>query len=362
MLSITSIRIWRLALSLQLTWQIRNCHNPEASASGSTATVVANCVGTATNLCMKVNVHAGETGFYEFEGKVGPFPDITVQISKTYMFNQHDPINWYHPVGFAYYPDGAHGDTWGGAERDEVEGAGELLYKINGAKITCAAAGVTGLDCYEPEYFYPQSRWMTKKYTAELTITQAMADKFHGGAIYYFCHIHSKMSGKIIIQNADGKAVTKADGSALANPTEMALYLTPTGGGVDGTCGTQGFNLQNYIGSGAKSCAEQFLCGTLNTNFEKCMQAIDCQTKTEMLSKTSADISNGVVTFMQQMIPHHPNAMAMSRILLKTAAASTITAAMAEDGLTGILSSIINTQAYQAACYDHHVRHPHVVD
>ena len=84
---------------------------------------------------MKVNFHAGETGFYELEGKVGPSPDITVQIGKTYVFNQHDPTNWYHPVRFAYYPDGAHGDTWGGAERDEVEGAGELLYKINGVKI-----------------------------------------------------------------------------------------------------------------------------------------------------------------------------------------------------------------------------------
>ena len=46
---------------------------------------------------------------------------------------------------------GAHGSTWGGAELPEVEGAGELLYKIDGAATSCPDAGATGLDCYEPE-------------------------------------------------------------------------------------------------------------------------------------------------------------------------------------------------------------------
>ena len=303
---------------------------------------------------MKVNVFAGETGHYEFGGKVGPVPDITVQIGKTYVFDQGDPTNWYHPVGFAYYPDGAHGETWGGAERAEVEGAGELLYKINGAATTCPDAGDTGLDCYEPEYFYPRSHWLTKKYTAELTITQAMADKSHGGVIYYFCHIHSKMSGKIIIQNADGSAVTQASGAALANPTELALYSTPAAGGVDGTCGTQGSNLGQYVGSGAKSCSERFLCGTLDTDFEKCMQAIDCQMKTDMYSTTTADSANKVLTFMQQMIPHHLNAISMAKILMKTAAA-TIPAAMEDDGLTDILYSIVNTQGYQVHQFRNYV-------
>ena len=46
-----------------------------------------------------------------------------------------------------------------------VEGKGELLYKINGAETACEEAGDTGLDCYEPEFFYPRSEWMKKKYT-----------------------------------------------------------------------------------------------------------------------------------------------------------------------------------------------------
>ena len=135
---------------------------------------------------MKVNLFMGETGYYEFAGYTGPSPDIEVRIGQTYTFDQTDPSNWYHAVGFAYFPDGAHGETWGGDERDEVEGLGELLYKINGAATTCPDAGDTGLDCYEPEFFYPRGDWMAKNYTAELTITQAMADRSHGGVIYYF--------------------------------------------------------------------------------------------------------------------------------------------------------------------------------
>merc|ERR1719321_441108 len=185
----------------------------------SPPTPVAGCTPSDTNLCVRINSHAGESGYYEFDGKSGPSPDITVQIGKTYVFDQRDPSNWFHPLGFAYFPDGAHGADWGGESREEVKAKGELLYKIDGAATTCEDAGDTGLDCYEPEFFYPRDQWLEKKYSVELTITQAMADESRGGVIYYFCHIHSKMSGKIIIQNADGTPVTGKAGS-----TEQALY------------------------------------------------------------------------------------------------------------------------------------------
>ena len=109
------------------------------------------CVPSATNLCMSLDTFASETGYYNFAGYMGSSPTIRATIGQTYTFDQSDPSNWYHPVGFAYEPDGAHGSTWGGDELDEVEGLGELLYKINGAPTTCADAGDTGLDCYEPE-------------------------------------------------------------------------------------------------------------------------------------------------------------------------------------------------------------------
>ena len=109
------------------------------------------CAPTETNLCMSLDVFASETGYYNFKGYTGSSPDIQVTIGKTYTFDQSDPTNWYHPVGFAYEPDGAHGSTWGGPALDEVENAGELQYLIDGMVPDCDDAGDTGLDCYEPE-------------------------------------------------------------------------------------------------------------------------------------------------------------------------------------------------------------------
>ena len=237
------------------------------------------CTSSGSNhFCMSVNPHQGEVGYYNFAhiAATGQWtharsPDIEVRIGQTYVFDQRDASNWYHPVGFAYYPDGAHGATWGGAERDEVEGLGELLYKIDGAPTTCPDAGDTGLDCYEPEFFYPRGDWSAKTYTAELTITQAMADRSHGGVIYYFCHIHSKMSGKIIIKNADGSDATQAGGAALTSPTELALYSPAPAvfTNFDYGCGTT--SAADYAtAGGSKACGEPFIRGVLNTVFGNC--------------------------------------------------------------------------------------------
>jgi len=264
-----------------------------------------------------------------------------VKIGQTIVFDQTDPTNWYHPLGFAYYPDGAHGLTWGGPEKEEVEAKGELLYKINGAATTCPEAGDTGLDCYEPEFQLPREAWTAKKYTVELTVTQAMADKSHGGVVYYFCHLHSKMSGKIIIQNADGSSVTKADGSALAHPTPLALYPPHQADGVDRTCGT--YDTASYIGSGANACDQRFVCGSLDTTFEKCMQAIDCKMNKDMRSATTADNSDTAAIFMQQMIPHHVNAVNMARIVLKQVPEADVKKAEMFD----IMNAIINSQNYE---------------
>lgn len=311
----------------------------QATASAAT---VSGCTPSAKNLCVKVNLFEGETGYYEIAGKTGVSPDITVKIGDTIVFDQKDPTNWYHPLGFAYYPDGAHGLTWGGAEKEEVEAKGELLYKVNGAAMTCPDAGDTGLDCYEPEFTLPREEWLAKSYTVELTITQAMADKSHGGVIYYFCHLHSKMSGKIIIQNADGSPATKADGSALANAKQLDLYSPFVNDPVDRTCGT--YDAASYTGKGKNACSERYICGNLDTNFEKCMQAIDCKMNKDMHSATTADSTNKAAIFMQQMIPHHVNAVNMARIVLKQVPEAEL---KKTEGLINIMNGIVNTQNYE---------------
>lgn len=57
---------------------------------------------------------------------------------------------------------------------------------------------------------------------------------------------------------------------------------------------------------------------------ENCLQAVDCKMNREMRVKGHDEHGNSVVTFMQQMIPHHLNAIEMSKILLKTASAQEI--------------------------------------
>jgi len=297
------------------------------------------CVGSETNICMSIDIFASETGYYNldrgnFETLTGSSPTITAKIGQTLTFDQTHHTNWYHAVGFAYEPDGAHGDDWGAEENPEVEGAGELQYKIDNEIPGCEAAGDTGLDCYEPEFFLPVGDWGEKKYSAELTITQEVADKSEGGVIYYFCHIHSKMSGKIVIKNEDGTAYT--NGKA-----ELPLYAPTVNDAFDTKCGTS--HTSEYADGAKNECKTEFFAGTKDTEFEKCLHAVDCQMNYEMYSETTPDETDKVVLFMQQMIPHHANAVNMAKLLLKQGNAE----AQEVEDLKDILYDIINTQNYQ---------------
>jgi len=299
----------------------------------------AACVGSETNICMSVDLFAGETGYYnldrgDFETLSGSSPTITAKIGQTLTFDQTDATNWYHAVGFAYEPDGAHGDDWGADENPEVEGAGELQYKIDGQIPTCDDAGDTGLDCYEPEFFYPRGDWMGKVYSAELTITPDVAAASKGGVIYYFCHIHSKMSGKIVIKNGDG--TDYSNGS-----DELELYEPTVNDAFDANCGTS--DVSEYADGAKNECSIDFFAGMKDTDFEKCLYAVDCQMHYEMYSETTANESDKVALFMQQMIPHHVNAVNMAKLLLKQAKAEVD----AVDDLEDILHDIINTQNFQ---------------
>merc|ERR1719321_871768 len=125
---------------------------------------------------------------------------------ETYIFDQADGSNWYHPLGMAYFPDGAHTGV------DELEPG----IAQTGGSTTCAAgntcqapmyykngefAGTTydnmaatpvggddfGLDVYEPDFFYPKDQWGENSYFIALTIT----DTAYAKDLFYFCHIHA---------------------------------------------------------------------------------------------------------------------------------------------------------------------------
>jgi len=304
------------------------------------SSATAACTGSETNVCMSLDLYAGESGYYkldrgDFETLDGVSPDITIKVGQKITFDQTDTTNWYHPVGFAYAPDGAHGDDWGADENPEVEGAGELQYLIDGAIPTCADAGDTGLDCYEPEFFYPQGDWSNKVYAAELTITEDVAKASNGGVIYYFCHIHSKMSGKIIIKNTDGTPY-------VSETEEKELYKPAVNDAHDTKCGTT--HTSAYAVDGSNACGIQFFGGTISSDYEKCLDSVDCRMHHEMYAQTSIDSDDKIVTFMQQMIPHHVNAINMAKLLMKHATPEELGGV---DDLEGILLEIINVQNFQ---------------
>jgi len=64
----------------------------------------------------------------------------------------------------------------------------------------------------------------------------------------------------------------------------------------------------------------------------------------EMYSETEGNGDDKIVTFMQQMIPHHENAVQMAKLLLKHASQEELDAV---EDLEDILHSIIAVQNFQ---------------
>jgi len=78
------------------------------------------------------------TGYYTFVECPGMIsPTIGVEIGETYTFVQEDISNWMHPMGFAYFPDGAH------------DGKDELEPNVTQTGSTCTE----DFSCPSPRYF-----------------------------------------------------------------------------------------------------------------------------------------------------------------------------------------------------------------
>lgn len=132
-------------------------------------------------------------------------PTIGLEIGETYTFYQGHRSNYFHPLGFAYYPDGAH------ASEPELEPGVAMSGSNCSTTLTCPApmyfkkfkylgvysnnANVTpltmgqenfGLDNYEPEFFFPLVEWVNSgPYSVKLRFDDAAYDK----DLFYFCHV-----------------------------------------------------------------------------------------------------------------------------------------------------------------------------
>merc|ERR1711981_128133 len=262
---------------------------------------------------------------YEVEGCEGVAPTLKIKRGVEYTFVQEDGSNWYHPLGLAYYPDGAHTgvpelEEPTPAECDEEQymcnpGGGQQapLYCIDG---TCETYedwnnGVTsGLDVYEPVFQRPEDQWAEEGGDGSYAVKITIPEDSKTAEFYYFCHIHSGMSGKMIVEDP------APDANQLVTPL-AADYYGPPPEEFDVACGTFD-NVTMFHTEVDKFCPDMtFVCDPTGTPFSQCMQAIDCKMNAEMRVKEKED--NKLALFMEQMIPHHWNAILMSRIALKHA-------------------------------------------
>jgi hypothetical protein len=135
-------------------------------------------------------------GYFTFNECPGMInPTIGVEVGETYIFVQEDRSNWYHPMGFAYFPDGEHDSkdelepviTQTGSDCVTTSTCPSPRYFRNGEFLGNPDDPADfGLDVYEPEFRRGIVEW-TKLgvYTVELNFD----DYGYVKDIFYFCHV-----------------------------------------------------------------------------------------------------------------------------------------------------------------------------
>lgn len=324
-----------------------------------------DCTPESSTLRFSVNYLAGGTiGYYAVEGCEGINPTLNLVKGVEYVLEQMwNATNWMHPLGFAYYPDGAHG--WlDNAELPELESPNpdlcELpqfqcnpgddiqqapLYNVNGNMDSLDnwndEASGAGLDVYEPMFQIPLEQWVNNE--AYITLTIPVGSKTQ--TIFYFCHVHYGMSGIMNFVEPTEEEQTEAEAAGLNTlqiPFVPATYYI-TQSGFDASCGTAGINEYALTD---EYCPQQiFICNETNTGFANCMTAIDCQMRYDM--STAEFDNNPAVTFMHQMIPHHQNAVNMAKILVNEMQGSANLYPGDNEELVYLLYDIINSQSKQ---------------
>jgi len=299
----------------------------------------------------RVNHHtSGLLGEFEVEGCTGTSPTLIMARGVTYTFIQYDVTNWFHPLDFAYYPDGKHG--YGEHAKvpkleyptpvscnspDFLCNPGEKvkqgpIYGIDGIYTSLEEDGLGGEGGYKNGFKLPQKQWKDHKFTVQLTIPLDSKTE----TLFYYCRIHGGMNGMIKISNPVenyNRPVT------LFDPDTYYTQATE----FDNVCGTSG--VAPFHHDKDLYCpGMEFLCEQDdNPTFSMCMEAIDCKMKYQM---TVEEHHNPLVVFMHQMIPHHENAVNMARIALKLS-----TAAEGYDDpkldVAGLMRDIIATQNEQ---------------
>lgn len=136
-------------------------------------------------------------GYFSFEEcgeDVIPHPTIGLIVGETYTFVQKDVSNWMHPMGFAYYPDGAHDDKM------ELEPSVTPYASVCNATNECPSpryyiddtyqgengTANFGLDVYEPLFARSIAEWSS---LGTFSFQLNFNDSMFTDDIFYFCHV-----------------------------------------------------------------------------------------------------------------------------------------------------------------------------
>lgn len=289
-------------------------------------------------------------------------PTIGLEKNVNYIFDQTDLSNHYHPIGFAYYADGAHDDqdelepgilppgSTSGCDEDATCPAPMYFVsdKYVGSYSNNPATGVNkttndgnfGLDDYEPLFFHPLLDWVgygSWKVYLKFDDESAVQDMF------YFCHIHQYMSGRMKLVDNTGAPLQSENIPALEYDYDVPSEF-------DKECGT--YNTHPYT-LPHPMCPPKFVCDVPETNralqqFSTCIEAMDCAMSVRMTNHVRSE--SEVALFIHQMIPHHQNAVNMAKALMKTGILSCDDITDDENPdcvMEEILRSIINNQNFQ---------------
>lgn len=318
------------------------------TVAGQTSGEEQLCDKTAeTDLYVKLDFFAGEFGHFTVDGCDGVSPTLLLASGVEYTFHQQDISNWYHPLGFAYYPDGALVDATE-LEPNTAKSSSEPCiatescdspYYYKGTEFLGGPGGDGGfgLDAYEPafaehiERWYEEDRENIPDYNVKVSVNQPDTHE-----VFYFCHIHAGMSGRIrICDMTDGECV-------LRTGTDEDLYEVSEISSFDASCGT--FGVSDYRFGGGQCSTEEFVCAEPwdEDLVYTCFEAIDCAMNVDM-RVSYGGVDDRFATFLRQMIPHHQNAVNMAKIMLKQPECNT----NGDEEFDNLMRSVVNGQNAQ---------------
>jgi hypothetical protein len=159
-----------------------------------------------------------------------------------------------------------------------------------------------GLGTVEPLFFHPLGDW--QGYGAFITALN-FDDEDYDQDLFYFCHIHPGMIGRIKLLDADGDLINPDDTPALPYEYDDISEF-------DFGCGTH--NLTDFRDpSTTDQCPDFFVCPgdtEPSTKYAECVEAMNCH----MMASMTTNAVGRSELFCHQMIPHHENASKCARV------------------------------------------------